>query len=100
MTNITIAGHSMTNRETEVLDAIVNYLRKNSGDSSTGENTSPSGDGRFIPLTEIFQRTNIGTSSRRIAYRLDALGVLRACEISLIRGTVRLEPSSLWKDRR
>jgi hypothetical protein len=98
--NANIAGHALTNRETEVLDTIRDYMRNNSGDSSTDANSSPAGDGRYVPLVEIFPRTNLGTSSRRIAYRLDALGVLRACEISLVRGSVRLEPSSLWKDRR
>ena len=94
----TIAGHKLTPQQRAVLDALLDYLRAWGGDSHMGPNTSPKGDGRWVPLTEIFPaRNNQDNGKRRIASRLAALGVLKACEIDFQGNCVKGVPmKELW----
>ena len=86
----TIAGHDLTNAEVRVLDKIEDYMRKFAGDSFWGPSTSPKGDGRWVPLREIFPERNItGNANRKTARRLIELGVLKACEIQHLDGQLR-----------
>jgi hypothetical protein len=87
-----IAGHKLTNQQRTVLDVVLDYLRQHSGDSQMGPNTSPKGDGRWVPVTEIFPaRNNHHNALRRVTRRLAVMGVLAACEVSWKDGTVRGE---------
>jgi hypothetical protein len=77
-----IAGHKLSNAERRILDAVIDYMRDHAGDSGWGPHTSPTGDGRFVPISEIFpERSATGSANRRTARRLSRLGVLSACEI-------------------
>jgi hypothetical protein len=89
----TINGHKLSDRQVEVLDTILDYVRKNSGDSQMGPHTGPKGDGRWIAITEIFPaRDNQDNGSRRVAGRLATRGVLRSCELVYERGGLRAVP--------
>lgn len=84
---VCINGHTLTGVQRETLHAIQDYMRLNAGDSHWGPNTSPKGDGRWVPCTEIFSaRTNRDSARRRTASRLADMGVLKACEIVMWRG--------------
>lgn len=76
-----ICGHKLTRAETETLNAIQDYMRKNASDSHWSASTSPKGDGRRVPIREIFPVGNLDNARRRTAGRLARLGILAACEI-------------------
>jgi len=89
----TINNHRLSSRQVEVLDFLSRYLGKNAGDSGVSNTTSPNGDGRWVPITEIFPgRTNQDNGNRRITNRLAAWGVLAACEICCMGGCLKLMP--------
>jgi hypothetical protein len=89
----TIADHRLTAAEIRTLDEMREYLHRHGGDSVTDPNSSPMGDGRWVPLLEIFpRRSNQGTASRRTAHRLYEAGVLSACEIGWRNFEVKLTP--------
>ena len=77
----TIAGHILTPSQLRTLNAVQDYLRKNSGDSWASSSTSPKGDGRAVSTYEVFGRSNQATHHRRNIWKLWNLGVLKACEI-------------------
>lgn len=62
-----IAGYTLTWAELTVLNQLQDYLEKN-------------GAGRSVPLMEIFPGAD-HRGKRHAARRLEALGVLQACEI-------------------
>lgn len=67
----TIAGHKLTDQQRTVLDVVLDYLRENAGDSSLGPHTGPRGDGRWVPVLEIFPaRNNHHNGLRRVVGRL------------------------------
>lgn len=90
----TINGHTLTNAERRVLNEVTDYMRRNAGDSRYSETTSPKGDGRDVPVDEIYGgHSNLLTADRRTLRRLSESGVLRACEIELDpRGYLRTKP--------
>lgn len=97
--NCTIAGHTLTWAELTVLNQLQDYMRANSGDSAWTSSTSPKGDGRTVPLGEIFPGHNIGGNTKRhVARRLAALGVLKACQIELIDDMVKGKPLLMVKE--
>lgn len=89
-----IAGHNLTLAEMRVLGTVTNYLIQHGEDSFLTSSTSPRGDGREIPVYEIFpERNNVDNANRRTMRRLYKLGVLRACEIQYTdRLTVKAVP--------
>jgi hypothetical protein len=88
--NCTIAGHTLTWSELTVLNQLQDYMLANSADSEWTSSTSPKGDGRSVPLREIFSGHNTGINAKRyVARRLAALGVLRACQIELLDDMVK-----------
>jgi hypothetical protein len=88
--NCTIGDHTLTWAELTVLNQLQDYMRANSGDSSWGASTSPKGDGRSVPLREIFAGHNISANAKRhAARRLASLGVLEACQIELLDDMVK-----------
>lgn len=91
--NCTIAGHTLSWAELTVLNQLQDYMRGHSGDSTWTPHTSPKGDGRSIPLREIFSDRNIsGNSKRHAARRLADLGVLKACQIEMTDGVLKGVP--------
>ena len=85
-----VCGHDLTWAEFYTLNAVQDYLRKNSGDSSWSSHCSPRGDGRQVPIKEIFSARNSRDNARRqTVRRLHLLGVLKACEIELKDGLLR-----------
>lgn len=89
----TIAGHKLTHQQRTVLDLVIDYLRKNAGDSHMGNSTSPKGDGRFVPVEEIFPaRDNHHKGLRRVVRKIASIGVLRACEIRLTEHGLKAVP--------
>ena len=99
MVKVQVAGHELTEAERRTLDATIGYMRQYSGDSWVGPSTSPKGDGRDVPVTEIFSvRSNQGSASRRTLKRLADLGVLKACEMALDRGCLRYVPFAEVRD--
>lgn len=92
----TIAGHTLTNQQRTVLDLVLDYVRLHGGDSHMGPSTSPRGDGRWIPVIEIFPaRNNHHNGLRRVVKRLAKLGVLAACEIDFQGGAVKGDPEAI-----
>ena len=90
-----IAGHNLTLAETQTLNILQDYLRRNSGDSQWSSSTSPRGDGREVPISEIFgHRNNQDNAKRQTVVRLHKLGVLRACEIEFRNGMLKGVPLS------
>jgi hypothetical protein len=88
-----ICGHTLTRTETLLINAIQDYMRQHSGDSFWTANTSPKGDGRLVPVTEIFgERNNADNARRRRVARLAELGILGACEIEYFDGQLRGKP--------
>jgi hypothetical protein len=86
----TILGHNLSWAEFEVLNAVQDYLRKNSGDSHWSASTSPKGDGRQVPVSEIFgARSNQDNARRRTLSRLAEIGILRVCEIQYEGGMLK-----------
>lgn len=84
-----IAGHELTPAETKVLDTVIAYLREHSGDSGWTRTTSPRGDGKLISVQKIFpKRTPQDRARRAIVAKLFRLGVLRACEIAYVCGSL------------
>jgi hypothetical protein len=88
----TINGHTLTDREVRTLNCLQDYLRKYAGDTWASPSTSPKGDGRTVPLSEIFGTGPGRRSCVEICQWLQDLGVLRACEISLLNGGAKLVP--------
>ncbi len=88
----TIAGHTLTWAELVVLNQLQDYMRANAGDSGWTDSTSPKGDGRKVPLREIFSNIVTGNAKRYAARRLASLGVLKACEIELVDDMVKGVP--------
>lgn len=89
----TINGVRLTDRQRTVLDIVLDHLRHHSGDSSMGPHTGPKGDGRWVPVIEIFPaRNNHHNGLRRIVARLARQGVLRACEVDYLNGAVMGRP--------
>jgi hypothetical protein len=98
--NCTIAGHTLTWAELAVLNQVTDYMRANAGDSQWTSHTSPKGDGRSVPLREIFGGHNISMNAKRYAARrLADLGVLRACEIECVDGALKGVPLHFVKER-
>lgn len=94
--NCVIAGHVLTWAELYTVNTIQVYMRANSGDSQWSPNSSPKGDGRAVPLREIFAGHDISSNAKRYAARrLASLGVLKACEIELLDDMVKGVPVSL-----
>lgn len=91
-TMTTICGHALSVSEVATLNELQDYLRKYSGDSSWSSGTSPRGDGRLVPLNEIFPgRNNAHSARRRTVRRLAVLGILRACDIQYLESTSELQ---------
>jgi hypothetical protein len=90
----TIAGHKLTDQQRTALDCVLDHLRQHGGDSlASAPNVSPAGDGRWVPILEIFPaRNNRHNGLRRIVTRLAKIGVLKACEVSFKDGCVKAEP--------
>lgn len=91
---VSIGSYRLSVAELNTLDAIIDYMRKNSGDTLISPTTSPAGDGRDVPLREIFsEHSNVATAQRRTAERLQRSGILKSCELELDeRGFVRWKP--------
>jgi len=88
-----IMSHDLTWAEFEVLNALTDYLRMNAGDSGWSPSTSPRGDGREVPIGEIFgARNNRDKGRRQTVYRLHALGILRVCDIEFRDGMLKGVP--------
>src|SRR6266850_2540095 len=88
-----ILGHDLTWAEFDVLSAVQDYLRQYAGDSHWSPSTSPKGDGREVPVREIFgARDNRDNARRRSLTRLNHLGILRVCEIDYRNGMLRGVP--------
>lgn len=92
----TIAGHTLTYAELTVLNQVQDYLRKNGGDSNwsglaTRSWVRPKGDGRSVPLLEIFPGAE-HRGKRHAARHLEALGVLQACDIELLGEMLKGKP--------
>jgi hypothetical protein len=84
LSNVTIGAHRLTWAQLTVLNQIQDYMCANAGDSRWGHNVSPKGDGRAVPLREIFPDRNISSNAKRhCARRLSELGILRACCIEM-----------------
>ena len=78
----TIGGYHLSWPEFHALNAVQDYMRKNAGDSQWSNSTQPAGDGREVPLREIFPDRNITANARRAAVRrLAVRNVLRVCGI-------------------
>lgn len=93
----TIAGHKLTSQQLTVLHLVLDHMRQHGGDSHMGPNTSPYGDGRWVPVLEIFpDRNNRHNGMRRIVSHLAKLGVLRACEVTFKDGCLHAEKAE-WK---
>lgn len=89
----TIAGHTLTRQQVTVLNVVQDYMRQHAGDSHMGTSTSPKGDGRWVPVLEIFPaRNNHHNGLRRVVRKLAAIGVLKACEISYKDGCLHADP--------
>ena len=89
----TILGHDLTWAEFDVLNAVQDYLRKHAGDSAWSNSTSPRGDGREVPVSEIFgARNNQDNARRRTLQRLHELGILRVAEIQYLNGMLKGVP--------
>ena len=87
-----ISGHKLTRTEVNVLDAVRSHMAKHSGDSWLTALTSPRGDGRAVPVLEIFpNRDNHDNARRRTVRRLAELGVLQACEIQYADGMLHAQ---------
>lgn len=96
LTGTTIAGHTLTLAELETLDILRNYLRKNAGDSHWSGNSSPKGDGREVPIREIFGvHNNQDNAKRRTVQRLHDLGILAVCEIRYQNGMLKGIPERI-----
>ncbi len=90
---VTIAGHRLTRQQLTVLHCVLDYLRAHSGDTHMGPHTRPRGDGRWVPVLEIFpERNNRHNGMRRVVARLVQLGVLAACEVTAKDGCLMAEP--------
>ena len=88
-----INGHMLTHAETRALDEVQDWLRLFGSDSGSSPNTSPLGDGRWTPITEIFPQRNARANSRRqTVRRLHRKGILAACEIAFYGGCVKAVP--------
>lgn len=88
-----VGGRPLTRAERRVACTIQDYLKAHGGDSWAGSpNVSPKGDGRWVPLLDIFPRSAQGTADRRTALRLHAAGVLKAFEVALKGGRVKAVP--------
>lgn len=86
----TINGHVLSTAEARTLDAVLDYMRAHSGDSAWSANCSPKGDGRTVPVLEIFpNRNNRDNAARRTITRMADFGVLRACEIVYEAGSLK-----------
>jgi hypothetical protein len=83
----------LTAAEDRVANAIQDYLLAHGGDSTTEPSTSPTGDGRWVPLTEIFPRNAQGNADRQTALRLHTQGLLRSREIACFGGCVKAVPA-------
>ena len=92
-----INGRKLTKSEVRVLDAIRDYLAKHSGDTGMQPGYSPMGNGRWVPLLEIFPRGNAGTADRHTAQRLAVLGILHVCEVAYFGDNVKAVPSERVK---
>jgi hypothetical protein len=88
-----INGYSLTEAEDRTVNALQDWLRLNGGDTSSEPSTSPRGDGRWVPLTEIFrQGSNRTNALRQTVRRLHSKGILRAYEIAFFGGCVKGVP--------
>ena len=88
-----IGGVKLTDAQDRVLNAVLDYVRLYGGDTADLKTQSPVGDGRWLPLTDIFPaRNNVDNGLRRAATRLARLGVLAACEVSFRDGLLKAEP--------
>lgn len=87
---MTVNGHTLTNAERLAVNRLQDWLRENGGDSNTEPNCSPVGDGRWVPLLEVFPRYPDGwfkggsrsNAQRQAIRRLHQKGVLLAYEIA------------------
>ena len=87
-----IAGHNLTPQQVTVLDLVLLHLRQHGGDFQLNHSTSPKGDGRWVPVLEIFPaRDNHHNGLRRIVASLARKGVLAACEVTYRDGAVKAE---------
>jgi len=97
----TINGHTLSAAELVALDEVLRSLKDYGGDSYADiPNVSPRGDGRWVPLLEIFPRYEPGSyrggsrsnARRQAVRRLSKLGVLWACEVAYYGDCVKAVP--------
>lgn len=81
---VNVGGVALTDAEWAAAVAVQDFLRLYGGDSVTEPNCSPAGDGRWVPLLEIFPRSggNRSNASRQAVRRLHAKGVLAGFEVA------------------
>lgn len=90
-----VNGHTLTDAERLAVNHVQDWLRSFGGDSCTEPNCSPVGNGRWVPLTDIFPRRPgrgmpglAGSAAartnamRQAIRRLHEKGVLLAYEIA------------------
>jgi hypothetical protein len=97
--SVSICGHVLTDAELSVLNAVTHYMVRNAGDSRWNNCCSPLGNGREIPVSEIFPACDSqDNANRRTIRRLADLGVLAACEIqcrdSMLKGVPNIFENS------
>lgn len=89
----TISGHDLSKAERRTLGEVLDYMRRNSGDTGISPTTSPLGNGREVPFDEIFPGHNNQNNARKATIRrLDEKGVLKACELELDHGMFKWRP--------
>ena len=72
----------LTKAERQAAHAAQDYLLAHGGDSTVNSSVSPCGDGRWVPLLEIFGRTPRANAARQAIRRLHRRGELRRFEIA------------------
>lgn len=93
-TGIYVNGHELTGAERRALFHAQDWLKSSGGDSCAEPNCSPTGDGRWVPLAEIFPRgTNRANAARKIIRRLHEKGILVAYEIAFHGDCVKAVPA-------
>lgn len=90
----TIAGCRLTDQQRTVLDCVIDHVRRLGGDSAFDTTTSPKGDGRWVPLLDIFPARNAHHNGlRRVVNGLHRKGILAACELKLFCGCIKAIPA-------
>jgi hypothetical protein len=83
----------MTEAERKTVHELQDYLFKHGGDSTKVSTISPTGDGAWVSVYDVWGRHgNIASAKRRSLGRVHRRGELKAYEIALVDGMAKAVP--------